>query len=63
MNALYGGYYDNSLEYGDRSDDWEIAAGEKFTTFTNIFGDAYIFVVYNDNGMYDTGGYDKHDLF
>ena len=51
------------IEYYKKSDDYEIKKGEKFTKFTSLFDDGYIFTVVNEKDLYDSVAYNKHKRF
>lgn len=51
------------IRYYKKSDDFEIKSGEKFIKFMGLFDDAYLFTVADDNGLYDSISYNKHDWF
>ncbi len=59
-----GDKYASDIEYyGRRSEVYEIEPNSKFAEFTSIFDDAYVFVIYNENDLYEAVGFNKLEWF
>ena len=55
--------YKYDIKYYKKSEDFEIKSGDKYVKFMGIRDDAYLFTIVNEDDLYDTVSYNKHDWF
>ena len=55
--------YKNQMTDYEKSDSYEINAGEKLTKYTKMRYDGYVFTVMNDNGLHDSVMYNKSSTY
>lgn len=51
------------IKYYKKSDDFKIESGDKYVKFMGFIDDAYLFTISNDNKLFDSVSYNKHDWF
>lgn len=55
--------YKYDIKYYKKSEDYEIETNDKLIKFTGFFDDGYLFTVFDENGLYNSPPYNKHELF